>query len=339
MALDGPTPAVNPRPAAAEVPVVGCIAGTPHVAPPARSSGLSSDHGQPGGSARVPHVAAGQGQPQAAGVQSPGRTAASRAAAQRGRRPGRGQRRVLRQARAGPDRRGLRLRARRPGRSAATRRRRTGAPVRPGPHRRRHPRLGALRRRAAKPAALRPSLQWALSAITDGVAFVRDAHQDLLATNPLGRAFYSPVIGDGGRTPEPGPLPVPRPGRPETSTPTGTCSRRCALAIMRAEAGRDPHDKGLQDLVGELSTRSDTFRRLWGAHDVRTHGSGTKRFHHPLAGRAHPGLRGAGHHRRTRPRPHGLHRRTRLTIGRATAPARLLGAPAHTPEFTKNRKI
>ena len=53
---------------------------------------------------------------------------------------------------------------------------------------------------------------------------------------------------------------------------------------MRAEAGRDPHDKGLQDLVGELSTRSDTFRRLWGAHDVRTHGAGTKRFHHPVVG-------------------------------------------------------
>ena len=53
---------------------------------------------------------------------------------------------------------------------------------------------------------------------------------------------------------------------------------------MRAEAGRDPHDRGLQDLVGELSTRSETFRRLWGAHNVRTHGAGTKRFHHPVVG-------------------------------------------------------
>ncbi|VTR07996.1 helix-turn-helix domain-containing protein [Clostridioides difficile] len=53
---------------------------------------------------------------------------------------------------------------------------------------------------------------------------------------------------------------------------------------MRAEAGRDPHDKALQDLVGELSTRSDTFRTLWAAHDVRTHGAGTKRFHHPVVG-------------------------------------------------------
>ena len=56
------------------------------------------------------------------------------------------------------------------------------------------------------------------------------------------------------------------------------------VAIMRAEAGRDPNDKGLQDLVGELSTRSDVFRQLWGAHDVWTHGTGTKRFNHPVVG-------------------------------------------------------
>jgi hypothetical protein len=46
----------------------------------------------------------------------------------------------------------------------------------------------------------------------------------------------------------------------------------------------DPHDRGLQNLVGELSTQSETFRRLWAAHDVRTHGSGTKRFLHPDVG-------------------------------------------------------
>ena len=56
------------------------------------------------------------------------------------------------------------------------------------------------------------------------------------------------------------------------------------VAIMRADAGRDPHDKAMQDLVGELSTRSDTFRALWAEHDVRTHGAGTKRFHHPVVG-------------------------------------------------------
>ncbi len=56
------------------------------------------------------------------------------------------------------------------------------------------------------------------------------------------------------------------------------------VAIMRAEAGRVPHDRAMQDLVGELSTRSETFRALWAAHDVRTHGTGTKRFRHPVVG-------------------------------------------------------
>ena len=56
------------------------------------------------------------------------------------------------------------------------------------------------------------------------------------------------------------------------------------VAILRTEAGRDPHDRLLQDLVGELSTRSDEFRRRWGAHDVRTHGAGGKTFHHDVVG-------------------------------------------------------
>jgi len=145
------------------------------------------------------------------------------------------------------------------------------------------PSSGRARRRATRPAAPRPSLQWALSAITDGIAFVRDQHQDLLATNALGRAFYSPVIGDGGRTPNLARFQFLDPTSRDFYPDWDLFAEMC-VAIMRAEAGRDPHDKGLQDLVGELSTRSDVFRRLWGAHDVRTHGAGTKRFHHPVVG-------------------------------------------------------
>lgn len=145
------------------------------------------------------------------------------------------------------------------------------------------PSSGRPRRRVARSSTPRPSLQWALSAITDGVAFVRDQRQDLLATNALGRAFYSPVIGDGGRTPNLARFQFLDPAARDFYPDWDLFAEMC-VAIMRAEAGRDPHDKGLQDLVGELSTRSDTFRRLWGAHDVRTHGAGTKRFHHPVVG-------------------------------------------------------
>ena len=145
------------------------------------------------------------------------------------------------------------------------------------------PTSGRPRRRATRQSASRPSLSWALDAITDGVAFVRNPQQDLLATNALGRAFYAPLIGDGGRTPNLARFqfldPASREFYPDWDVFAGMC-----VAIMRAEAGRDPHDRGLQDLVGELSTRSGTFRALWAAHDVRTHGTGTKRFHHPEVG-------------------------------------------------------
>ena len=145
------------------------------------------------------------------------------------------------------------------------------------------PTSGRPRRRASKPTAPRHSLQWALSSITDGVAFVRDRRQDLLAVNDLGLAFYSPVIGDGGRTPNLARFQFLDPAARDFYPDWEKFAEMC-VAVMRAEAGRDPHDKGLQDLVGELSLRSDTFRTLWAAHDVRTHGAGTKRFHHPIVG-------------------------------------------------------
>lgn len=142
---------------------------------------------------------------------------------------------------------------------------------------------GRPRRRPAKQAASRPTLQWTLEAITGGVGFVRNAHQDLLATNTLGRAFYSPVIGDNGRTPNLARFQFLDPASRDFYPDWDLFAEMC-VSIMRAEAGRDPHDRALQDLVGELCTRSDTFRTLWGAHDVRTHGAGTKRFNHPVAG-------------------------------------------------------
>ncbi|MDF9749526.1 helix-turn-helix transcriptional regulator [Arthrobacter sp. ES3-54] len=145
------------------------------------------------------------------------------------------------------------------------------------------PTSGRPRKRATTQAGARLSLQWALEAITEGVAFIRDPYQNLLATNALGRAFYSPVIGDSGRTPNLARFQFLDPASRDFYPDWELFSEMC-VGIMRAEAGRDPHDRTMQDLVGELSTRSETFRALWGAHNVRTHGSGTKRFHHPVAG-------------------------------------------------------
>ncbi|KAA0018502.1 MmyB family transcriptional regulator [Antrihabitans cavernicola] len=58
-----------------------------------------------------------------------------------------------------------------------------------------------------------------------------------------------------------------------------------SVALLRTEAGRDPHDPDLTELVGELATRSEAFRTRWGTHDVRLHRGGTKTFNHPVVGR------------------------------------------------------
>jgi transcriptional regulator with XRE-family HTH domain len=145
------------------------------------------------------------------------------------------------------------------------------------------PSSGRARNRSARPSAPRMSLEWAMTAITDAVAVVRSPRQDLLAFNALGRAFYSLMIGDGGRTPNFARFqfldPAARDFYPDWDLFADMC-----VSIMRAEAGRNPHDRGLQDLVGELSTRSEVFRTLWAGHNVRIHGAGTKRFNHPVVG-------------------------------------------------------
>ena len=138
-------------------------------------------------------------------------------------------------------------------------------------------------RRSSKQWTSRPSLQWALDAITGGLAFVRNGRMDLLAANQLARAFYADVYADPRRPANLARFTFLDPNalrfHPEWDLMADVC-----VAILRTEAGRDPRDKELHDLVGELSTRSDEFRTRWGAHNVRHHGTGTKRFHHRVVG-------------------------------------------------------
>ncbi|MFJ8787897.1 helix-turn-helix transcriptional regulator [Streptomyces sp. NPDC102462] len=139
------------------------------------------------------------------------------------------------------------------------------------------------RRRAGRPGTLHRSLQWTLDAITAGPAVVSNGRMDILAANPLARAFYTDLFACSDNQ-----------GNLARFNFLDPASRRfypdwelfgdMAVAILRREAGRDPHDKDLHDLIGELSTRSKDFRARWGAHNVRRHGTGTKRFCHPAVG-------------------------------------------------------
>lgn len=148
----------------------------------------------------------------------------------------------------------------------------------------RSPHSGDSGRGGVEPAGVRPTLRRTVETITDAVAFVRDEAQNMLAANTLGRALYAPAIGADGALPNLARFQFLDPASRTLYPDWETMARMC-VGILRADAGRNPHHRGIQELVGELSTRSDVFRTLWAAHDVRVHGHGTKRFDHPEVGR------------------------------------------------------
>jgi transcriptional regulator with XRE-family HTH domain len=139
------------------------------------------------------------------------------------------------------------------------------------------------RRRSSKSYVPHQSLQWALDAITAGPAFVRNGRMDLLAANPLMRAFYKDCYDMPGQPPNLARFTFLN-ERAHEFYPDWDAFAEVTVAILRTEAGRDPHNKELHDLIGELSTRSEEFRHRWGAHNVRHHGAGFKTFNHPIVG-------------------------------------------------------
>jgi transcriptional regulator with XRE-family HTH domain len=139
----------------------------------------------------------------------------------------------------------------------------------------------ARRRRSAQ--RVRPGVQRMLDAMTGAPAYVRNGRMDLLAANRLGHALYSELFAN--------------PRRPVNTARFAFLDPRAttffvdweqvaddAVAILRSEAGRNPHDRDLSDLVGELSMQSEEFRVRWAKHDVRYHDTGIKRVYHPIVG-------------------------------------------------------
>jgi transcriptional regulator with XRE-family HTH domain len=138
------------------------------------------------------------------------------------------------------------------------------------------------RRRPAR-QRVRPSVQRILDSMAGAPAFVLNGRLDVLAANHLGKALYSPIYAD--------------PARPANTARFVFLDRQATeffrdydkaandtVALLRAEAGRDPYDRDLSDLIGQLSTRSEEFRQRWAAHNVRIHTSGAKLLHHPVVG-------------------------------------------------------
>jgi transcriptional regulator with XRE-family HTH domain len=130
---------------------------------------------------------------------------------------------------------------------------------------------------------VRPLVQRLLDSMTDAPAFVLNERLDVLAANELGRALYAPMFADPTDRVNHARFIFLDPASHDFWVNWDKAARDTA-AILRAAAGRDPYDRRLSDLVGELSTRSEEFRVRWAAHDVKFHHTGVKHIHHPLVG-------------------------------------------------------
>ena len=139
------------------------------------------------------------------------------------------------------------------------------------------------KRRRSSPQSVRPSIQRMLDAMTEAPAWVRNARHDFLAGNRLAFALYSDMFTDPVR-PANNARFVFLNDRSRAFFPDWERAADDIVAMLRTEAGVNPYDRDLSDLIGELSTRSETFRTRWAAHNVRFHRTGMKRLHHPEVG-------------------------------------------------------
>ncbi|HSR85137.1 MAG TPA: helix-turn-helix transcriptional regulator [Streptosporangiaceae bacterium] len=156
------------------------------------------------------------------------------------------------------------------------------------------------RQRRAGTSGVTEGIQQILDAITDAPAWVRNARHDMLAANRLARALYAPVLADPRRPANNARFIYLDPAAHDFFGDWERAADDIA-AMLRSEAGSNPHDRQLIELIGELSTQSEEFRSRWAAHNVRFHRTGRKRIHHPIVGTldlsfeamefpAHPGL-------------------------------------------------
>jgi hypothetical protein len=139
-------------------------------------------------------------------------------------------------------------------------------------------------KRPAPPQRVRPQLRQLLDAMTDVAAFVVGRRTDVLATNHLGAA----LIADFDALP-PRQRNFTRRFFSDESTAAEVwldwpAKAGDLVAFLHLDAGRHPNDPALAELVGELSMRSETFRRLWADHPVRDKGHATVQIRHPVVG-------------------------------------------------------
>ncbi|OIJ65303.1 helix-turn-helix transcriptional regulator [Streptomyces mangrovisoli] len=138
-------------------------------------------------------------------------------------------------------------------------------------------------RQGAPRPAVRPSVARIVAGMPGLPACVMNNRLDALHANPLGRALYAEMFAD--------PTCGANIARFSFFNPAARRfyvdwerMARFAVGALRMEAGKRPYDRELSNLIGELSTRSDAFRVMWGAQDVHVFRESTKRLDHPVVG-------------------------------------------------------
>ncbi|MDG6103094.1 transcriptional regulator [Dactylosporangium aurantiacum] len=135
------------------------------------------------------------------------------------------------------------------------------------------------RRRSRQPERVSPGLLRLLDLWPDTPAVVVGRHLDVLANNRLAAALNHCSVKGQNMVRVAFLEPYAR--RLYADWPRVAAE---TVASLRARAGTDLDDPRLTELVGELSLKSDEFRRLWARHDVGVKTAGTKRFAHPMVG-------------------------------------------------------
>ncbi|MEU4496862.1 helix-turn-helix transcriptional regulator [Streptomyces sp. NPDC023998] len=138
-------------------------------------------------------------------------------------------------------------------------------------------------RRMGRPQQVRPAIQHLIDAMDGVPAYVLGRRLDILAWNRMARALLGDIAALPPQERNMAKLVFLDPNARDLYVDWDAKATE-VVSVLRMYAGCSADDPQLPGLIGELSVRSEEFRRLWAAHTVTEKGHGAKRLHHPLVG-------------------------------------------------------
>lgn len=138
-------------------------------------------------------------------------------------------------------------------------------------------------RRMGRPQQVRPAVQQLIDSMDSVPAFILGRRLDLLGWNRLARALLGDFAARPPQQRNMAKLVFLDPNARDLYI-DWECKAVEIVSALRMYAGCSADDPQLPELIGELSVKSEEFRRLWAAHTVQEKGHGTKRLYHPLVG-------------------------------------------------------